>query len=256
MADIQKTIERFGYDPRNLRPSSCKPVIVTCPVCLKDREKPARLARQVTCLACSNAKNARTIKGRESRSVRMMKFYADGGKHPLAGIGHSEESRKKISKSRTGMKLDLSDDTRKRLARHCMEVLNNPETKERTASLNRKRTGPLSPSYGKPAAHAFKVWYKGVCFRSTWEFKFATWLDCDGKMWVYEPRAYPVSYELNGKNKDGTYTPDFESEGVLHEIKGRWTKEGKAKFLAFREQYPDIRIELWERERLTENLVL
>jgi hypothetical protein len=251
---VQETIDRFDHDPRLLKPSSERMVVTDCEVCGIDREKKYRNAlKQRRCISCSNrANSAGSV---DQRSQSMMRFYADGGKHPLQGVGHSDETKEKLRILNTGRKFDLSDEQRAKLAQHCLRFLNNPETMERTRSLNKLRVGPLSPGYGKPPAHTKKVWHtkpdgSRVCFRSTWEAAFAGWLDGEGFDWNYETLAFPVTYEIDGVEKRGTYLPDFESGEMIFEVKGRWTKEGRAKFDAFVEQYPKKSIMLIEREWL------
>lgn len=237
---ISETIDKFGYDPRHLKPNSFKIVCSVCPECNKVQEKKFQSAiKQPLCLNCSNRINAQ--KSIPKRSQRMKDFYANGGKHPLQGIGHSAETRARMGKNRIGIPANLSEAGRRSLVENCMKTLNNPERKKKTAAMNRLRRGPFSPSYGKPPAHAKKVWYirtdgSRVCFRSTWEFAFARWLDLNGVDWTYEPQAIPVTYQIDDSVIDGTYTPDFVVGDFVFEVKGRWTKEGLAKFEAFKKQ--------------------
>jgi NUMOD3 motif len=247
---VDETIAKFGYDPRLLCLNSGKIVVAACNMCGGHRTKKFRAARQQpTCLKCSNRANA--MAGAALRSLRMKTFYAAAGRHPLKGRGHSEAAKQKMSRARTGKKLDLSAETRKRLSDHCMNVLNNPERSAQTAALNRTRTGPLSPSFGKPPAHTKKVWHvrldgSHICFRSTWEAAYARFLDRESVDWQYESETFVVEYELNGVRILGTYTPDFKTIRGFVEIKGRWTIEGLAKFNAFVKQYPQHAIILIE----------
>jgi hypothetical protein len=134
-----------------------------------------------------------------------------------------------------------------------MATLNNPEQQARTVAINRRRVGPLSPSFGRTPAHARKVWHTRldggrVCFRSTWEAAFAVWLDARGDYWEYEPCAYPV---VLADGALATYTPDFRVAEGWYEVKGRWTPEGRAKFDAFSEQYPGELIRVVDRDWMT-----
>lgn len=252
---VQETIDKFGYDPRYLKLNSFRSVCYVCQECRGLKEKNFRSAvQQPLCLGCSNRINAQ--KSIHKRSERMKEFYANGGKHPLQGIGHSAETRARMGKSRIGVPANLSEEGRRSLVENCMRTLNNPEMKKKTAALNRLRRGPLSASYGKPPAHTKKVWYirpdgDRVCFRSTWEFAFARWLDLNGVSWKYEPQAVPVSYQIDGHTYEGTYTPDFVAEDFVFEVKGRWTKEGLAKFEAFKKQAADnLRVYLIDRDAM------
>jgi hypothetical protein len=111
--------------------------------------------------------------------------------------------------------------------------------------------------YGKPAPHAYKVWYPRkdgtqVCFRSTWEARVAAYLDSHDLEWEYETKMFPIHYEWKGKEKQFTYRADFwlpQSDSFI-EVKGLWRPEYLAKFNALKEQYADINIEVWDRPAL------
>lgn len=68
-----------------------------------------------------------------------------------------------------------------------------------------------------------------VCFRSSWEDKFASFLTKSGFKWRYEPETFRCG-------KLGTYTPDFyvDSWGCFVEVKGWLTDKAKAKIDWFR----------------------
>jgi len=74
-------------------------------------------------------------------------------------------------------------------------------------------------------------------FRSNWEANFARVLNYQNKSWEYEPSSFTLS---NGR----TYTPDFLSENVYYEIKGRFTDACREKLELFRSEYPDIQLVL------------
>lgn len=250
---VEATVSQLSIDPRFLRPGSSQLVIAECVICNQPRTKQFRLAvSQSKCLACSNRLNAAAPDGVVKRSVFMKNFYAAGGKHPTKGVGHSAVARAKIRRSRVGLKLNLSEESKEKLRRHCNATLNNPITKAAAADKNRLRKGALNPAYGKPPAHAKKIWHvdsegNKVCFRSTWEFKFAVYLDQKEVTWQYEKRTFSVTYELRGQTKEGSYTPDFKTEQGWYEVKGRWTDEGLGKFNAFKDQYPDEKIKVIDR---------
>lgn len=74
--------------------------------------------------------------------------------------------------------------------------------------------------------------YRGVNMRSTWEVKFATWLDSKGIDWKYEPTFFALP---NGKR----YCPDFyvPAHNAYYEIKGWMKREAAEKIRLFRELY-------------------
>lgn len=83
--------------------------------------------------------------------------------------------------------------------------------------------------------------YKGYYLRSSWELEYAKYLDSKGVNWSYEPKRFTLS--------DGrTYTPDFYliDEDKYIEIKGYWYEKAKQKFLQFREEHPEIKIQVIE----------
>lgn len=96
--------------------------------------------------------------------------------------------------------------------------------------------------------------YNGITFRSTWEAKVAEYLDLNNISWKYE-ESY---FKLNG-NK--SYRPDFfvyENGNFtkLIEVKGYFRKENKEKFEEFKQLYPEIDIELWDKNILKEMNIL
>lgn len=75
--------------------------------------------------------------------------------------------------------------------------------------------------------------YNGVNMRSTWEVKFAKWLDANGFEWKYEPKFFALPDRKR-------YCPDFfvPTHDAYYEIKG-WMKDSAAKKIAqFRSLYP------------------
>jgi hypothetical protein len=79
-----------------------------------------------------------------------------------------------------------------------------------------------------------------IKMRSTWEVKFAYWLDVNNKVWEYEKHTFtlPSGY---------TYTPDFYSDGVFYEVKGFFYKKSLEKFTIFIENNPDKKIILVDK---------
>ena len=113
--------------------------------------------------------------------------------------------------------------------------------------------GENSPSYGK-INHAIGAWYNTlhceVWFRSQWEYVVATYLDRQGQKWRYEPKAFEIVVD----EKKTTYTPDFYlvDKDRYIEVKGYWRPAYIAKHKVFRETYPDIKIEVWDKDKLLE----
>lgn len=106
--------------------------------------------------------------------------------------------------------------------------------------------------YGK-MYHGKGAWYickdgSRVWMRSSWEIKFAKYLDDGNVNWLYEPKTFPIKYN----DKEGTYTPDFYKidEDIYYEIKGWWRDDAKLKYEAFCQQYPKIQIVLLQKSDL------
>lgn len=215
--DVQETIATFGYDPRQLSKGSCHYVVATCSRCGKERRIAMQCAEtNPNCQPCSR----RTDEARKLQSERSKVAYVRYG-HPMKGRNLSEQTRKNMMGSRPSVQ------------------------------------GKNNPSYGKPPTHPKRRLYSRqdenpLWMRSSYEIVMAEYLDFSGITWEYEARAFPVNYILDGKQKQGTYSPDFYLPEIDRyiEVKGWWRKIAKAKFAAFREQYPYIEIEVWMEKEL------
>lgn len=158
-----------------------------------------------------------------------------------------------------GKKQNLSDEQRHKLRENWEKYLNNSEVKKKTAEINKKRVGKLSPSFGRPPTHAKKIWYERldgtkVCFRSSWELKFAQWLDHNHFEWAYEIKTFELKLS---NEEEGTYTPDFlVNNSIWVEVKGRWTEKGLEKYLSFEEQYLQENILIVDKEIMKEMKIL
>lgn len=91
--------------------------------------------------------------------------------------------------------------------------------------------------------------YRNIRMDSRWEAAVAHHLDKIGAKWVYNEMGYRLS--------DGRYYyPDFflyKKDGTfshLIEVKGYFRENNKLKFAQFREEYPDVQIRLWSKEKL------
>jgi hypothetical protein len=108
----------------------------------------------------------------------------------------------------------------------------------------KERKGNNNPMFGKIAHHGKWVKYKGIKMRSTWEVKYAKWLDKQGTKWQYESKTFDLG--------NTTYTPDFylpETDTYV-EIKGWWRDDAKEKFELFRKKYYSMNIILLMKKEL------
>lgn len=84
----------------------------------------------------------------------------------------------------------------------------------------------------------YRIIYNGIKMRSSWEVKYAQYLDSKNIKWEYEKKTFDLG--------NTTYTPDFylpETNEYI-EIKGWWRPKSKEKFETFKNRYPEIRIKV------------
>ena len=80
--------------------------------------------------------------------------------------------------------------------------------------------------------------------RSSYEIKFAKYLDKKEIRWLYEPKTFDLG--------NSTYTPDFylpETNEYI-EIKGWFTDKAKNKMLLFYKKYKDIKLNILDEKKL------
>lgn len=88
-----------------------------------------------------------------------------------------------------------------------------------------------------------KFEYKGHYMKSSWEVKYARYLDSIGLDWTYEP-----NFKLNNGH---VYLPDFQlSTGDIIEIKGYMRKDAQIKWDMFCVEYPSVNKSLLRKDDL------
>lgn len=264
----QKTKKNFGYYPKDLKPSSEKLVIWSCKKCNLEQEKKYRYAvKNDLCLNCSNKKNANTNIKKRAESVRL---WHTKNEHPLKGTHRPEHVLKELDKGRKKIHELNKLPERKKILSKKMSGENNPffNKKHTEESLKKMREfqktnmsskGINSNFYGKKPFHGKGEWYlckdgSKIWMRSSWEIKFAKYLDQNNIKWLYEPKSFPITYN----NKEGTYSPDFFllKKNYFIEIKGWWRDDAFIKYNSFIKQYPNLKIELYNKEKLKELKIL
>ena len=121
----------------------------------------------------------------------------------------------------------------------------------RLKAKQRVRKGSDSNFYSK-VYHGKGIWYetssKKIFLRSSWEHKYAQYLDRLNIKWEYEPKYFTLFID----NKACTYTPDFYLPDIdtFIEIKGYWRLDAKLKFKQFRESYSNIKIFVYGKQEL------
>ena len=106
-------------------------------------------------------------------------------------------------------------------------------------------SGKKGTMFGK-TTHGKRIYYKGICMRSSWEVKFAYFLDCSNIKWKYEPKRFYMN--------NYTYLPDFylPEFNCYIEIKGWFPKKSKKRFDTFKRKYPKLNIKLLMYKKLKE----
>lgn len=256
---VEKTTIKFGYNIENLKPNSCKMVCWCCDKCGCESDKKFRDAKKIKlCLKCSNKINSN--KNLNVRKSKLKEWYKNHV-HPLSGTKRPQYVIDAIKKAITGV--PLSDETKKKLSIRNSGNGNPMYGKKHTKESLEKmckiqkikvRKGKNSNFYGK-CYHGKGGWYEckngsKIWMRSSWEIKFAEYLDNKNIDWLFEPRTFPIIYE----NKEGTYKPDFYLilDNLYIEIKGYWRDDAFIKFESFKEQYKDIKIDVYDGEKLKE----
>jgi hypothetical protein len=117
--------------------------------------------------------------------------------------------------------------------------------------VNRKHKIALSMKGNKNGATSFRrrnIIYDGLTFKSSWEINVAQFLNENQINWKYEDKSYSLS-------DTRSYTPDFsiyENDILVKhiEVKGYRRKENKEKFNEFSAKYPQVIVEIWNKEVL------
>ena len=254
-----ETLDEYGYDIKDLKPCSCKLVIWKCNKCGIVVEKKYRDAKRINlCLQCSNEVNANVNK--DIRNKKLVEWHKNH-KHPLEGKERPQYVKDAIRKARTGTK--CPDDVKKTLSIkfsgdgnpfHGKKHTEDSLEKMREKSKLNVRKGEDSNFYGK-SYHGKGQWYilneEKIWMRSSWEIKFAEYLDRNKIKWGYEIKPFSI-------NDNETYTPDFYliDDNKYIEIKGWWREDAKIKYDKFIEKYKDINIEIYDNKKLKEIGVL
>lgn len=252
----EETFNKFGYNTETLKPSSCKLVVWKCAECGNITDKKYRDAKRINlCLNCSNRINANT--NLEIRSKKAKEWYKTN-EHPLKGKPRPIYVKEAIGRSSLGRK--MKEETKQYLSilftgdgNPFYGKKHSPENLSKMSKIQLKiaKRGKDCNFYGR-IYHGKGSWYinndKKVWMRSSWEVKYAKYLDKNNIKWEFEPRIF----DLLVNQKECSYRHDFylpESNCYI-EIKGWWRDDAKEKYEHFILQYPDINIKLYMEEEL------
>jgi hypothetical protein len=89
----------------------------------------------------------------------------------------------------------------------------------------------------------------GAAFAHASEAELARILDYYGVAWQYEPRTFPILFNLDGSVVESFtpdfYLPEFELYVELTTLKQSLVRKKNRKLRRLREMYPDVRIKLF-----------
>ena len=108
------------------------------------------------------------------------------------------------------------------------------------AAKNRSRKNFPKGKIGGPLSG----YYRNIWMRSSFEIKFAQFLDCSGYKWVYEPKRF---YFKEHRYLPDFYLPEFD---CYIEIKGWFRDTDKKKYKEFLRAYPEINIKMFFQKDL------
>ena len=167
---------------------------------------------------------------------------------------YSDERKENISKFRKNKTLEQlygiekANELNFNQRKSFVEKFGEEKANEMKMKISLKVSGENNPAYGKIYSikwHFKRELYKGFYFRSSYETKVAKYLDENNIEWDYETIAFKL-------NNGTTYRPDFYliKEDKWIEVKGYWYENKKEKFNLFKQLYPNINIEVWNKEKL------
>lgn len=154
----------------------------------------------------------------------------------------SEEHKQKISKVRIEKGIAKKEKN---------PFFGHKHTEETIEIIRSANIGKRSHSYGKTpsvkCSYGVQCYYDSplqgkIRLRSSYEYKFARYLDSKNILWYYEIETFDLSDEMS-------YTPDFflpQYEKFI-EIKGWMNEKSKIKISKFKDEYP------WDLEILLGN---
>jgi len=177
---------------------------------LNNRKSVIRIAKETGCSECPIR---RKLKEYNIRKINLNK----GENNPCFAKIRTQNEKNKQSKS-------MKEYYRNHI------VWNKNKTCPQLAGKNNGMFGKIT--------HAKAGEYKNIKMRSTWETKYAKYLDKNNIKWQYEPKAFDLGTT--------TYRPDFyllETNEYI-EIKGYWREDAKIKFELFKKNYPNQKIKL------------
>jgi len=161
------------------------------------------------------------------------------------GIPRPEETKKQISKSNKGKipwnkgKINVyTDETRQRMSKSKQKRHFSISTEFKIGRVSPKNAGYGKGSYYDSSLQG-KIW-----LRSSYELKFAEWLDRNNILWLYEIQTFDLG--------NTTYTPDFylPTCNMFIEVKGYMKKESQDKINKFLDNYNEETLKILYKKDL------
>ncbi len=176
--------------------------------------------------------------------------------HTESGIAHRHKTGKKGRVShRKGLTKETSDEIR-RTAKKVKETIQrkiaNGTFVPTKMGIEARKKLSIEQSLKNRGGKCKWFEYKGQKLQGTWELNIVKKLDEMNIDW-YKPKISKDvwSYELDGQQK--SYTPDLylKEQNIYLEIKGYWWGDDKRKMEAVKQQHPDKKILIIEKEEYT-----
>lgn len=210
---------------------------------------PVKMKFSVPCLACGNAYVASLIFERSKKHPWHCKACAISLEWTSSSYRekHVEELKKanSLPSARERRSIQSKLNWRDPVIREAM--MRNRDRNSAAAKGKATRIANLlSGKSSYRVTHGKRVLVGTIWMRSTYEARFANFLDTLDVEWSYEPKHFSV---LNGAK---TYLPDFYVPNIdaFIEIKGWWRDDAREKFDDFVRSYPLVRYALIDKHIL------
>jgi len=152
------------------------------------------------------------------------------------GKKHTDESKEKNRQSTT----QQWKDGLKTLPEAFYEK--RPQTDETKSKISKSMLGNNNANHRGDR----QSYYKNIRMDSKWEVATAEYLESQNIKFIYGEIVFYLD--------DSTYRPDFylpEFDSFI-EVKGFWREKNLEKFFKFKIMYRDIKIEVWDKDKLKE----
>ncbi len=180
-----------------------------------------------TCNKCNNdivdhnySKHINSCNGLGPRRKRITSGKRGGWNK---GISSSQKTKDKISKALIGKSKGIA-------------LTIELEKERRDKISNTAKTNGLSGGLREGSGRGIKTWYNSsiagrVYLRSSYELKYAKWLDKNNIKWIQNTKSFPYKFE----NVNRKYYPDFYliDDDCYIEVKGFKTRQDVAKWEYF-----------------------